>query len=492
MRALEIRPKVGLEWRVSEVSAMWVMAGREITEDEPRMSEGDALTFKMRVAVLVYFGVLQLLCCLLGVIWCVLLKYFITIIIPSVHAVLVLLIFAVTHVANKRRWTTQKDAVDKAAFCLSAICIVAAPLFWRLRTAMQGWHWSTGASLWKWGASMGAVLLYEHPIKYGTIAFLAGVVQDVVVMVACRAFVTEPVEDDTGFVFTMVSVAVSYALFPVFMALLFRRQSHNHLVRLEAVTAQQLRLEAYRASSRFLIFSLIPPVKATKLHHASPSQWHRGGHDEYQDCSLVQMDVSGFTALSSRVGSEELVDFINAVFTSVEYAAECIGKAWMVELIGDCAKFIIGGPYECSDHAYRACVLGASIVEVCQRVARRLHIDLSVRVGIHTGRVSAAVTASRMPRYLIYGRDTHVVECLEAAAGRNQVLASAATAEALGGRWPLREAHEIALTDGSHVKAWAGGTALEEEGAMRDARALFPALHDLLAQFACDPRYLVE
>eukprot|EP00961_Rhodomonas_salina_P074504 1000558-Rhodomonas_salina.1 len=38
---------------------MWLMAGREITEDEPRMSDGDAITFKMRVAVLVYFGVMQ-------------------------------------------------------------------------------------------------------------------------------------------------------------------------------------------------------------------------------------------------------------------------------------------------------------------------------------------------------------------------------------------------------------------------------------------------
>eukprot|EP00961_Rhodomonas_salina_P042493 570984-Rhodomonas_salina.4 len=48
-----------------------------------------------------------------------------------------------------------------------------------------------------------------------------------------------------------------------------------------------------------------------------------------------QLDVSGFTAMSSNIGSEELVGLINALFTSIEYAAECIGNVWMVELIGE-------------------------------------------------------------------------------------------------------------------------------------------------------------
>ena len=46
------------------------------------------------------------------------------------------------------------------------------------------------------------------------------------------------------------------------------------------------------------------------------------------------MDVSGFTKLSSKLGSTELVECIDALFSSVDYAAECIGGAWMVELIG--------------------------------------------------------------------------------------------------------------------------------------------------------------
>ena len=53
---------------------------------------------------------------------------------------------------------------------------------------------------------------------------------------------------------------------------------------------------------------------------------------------LPQMDISGFTALSSRLTAEELLDVVNSVFTAIDSAADCIGKVWKVETIGDCYK----------------------------------------------------------------------------------------------------------------------------------------------------------
>ncbi|KAJ1495149.1 hypothetical protein T484DRAFT_1763605, partial [Baffinella frigidus] len=57
-----------------------------------------------------------------------------------------------------------------------------------------------------------------------------------------------------------------------------------------------------------------------------PSEWHLGVHDDYAECTIVQMDITGFTALSSDLRADELLDLVNAIFTSIDKAAELIGS----------------------------------------------------------------------------------------------------------------------------------------------------------------------
>ena len=103
------------------------------------------------------------------------------------------------------------------------------------------------------------------------------------------------------------------------------------------------------------------------------------------------------------------MDVLNALFSSIDFAAKCIGNVWKVETIGDCyigvvgplcvcvcvcvyihihtyiQKYIytyihtstyigewyvgvVGGPNGCNDHADRAIMLAASIHEIVNRL----------------------------------------------------------------------------------------------------------------------------
>lgn len=63
----------------------------------------------------------------------------------------------------------------------------------------------------------------------------------------------------------------------------------------------------------------------------------------YSDCSVVQMDIKGFTKLSATMSAEDLVDLINTIFTAIDDTAAIIGHVWKVETIGDCYKAMVGG-----------------------------------------------------------------------------------------------------------------------------------------------------
>ena len=61
-------------------------------------------------------------------------------------------------------------------------------------------------------------------------------------------------------------------------------------------------------------------------------------HGMYSVCIYIytQMDIVGFTQLSSILSTEELVLLLNALYTKIDLVGARIGHVWKVETIGDC------------------------------------------------------------------------------------------------------------------------------------------------------------
>jgi len=70
-----------------------------------------------------------------------------------------------------------------------------------------------------------------------------------------------------------------------------------------------------------LVHSLVPSFRAKTLRLLPPRTWHTSSQDSYENCTIVQMDMSGFTKLSSQITAEELINLLHAIFTSIDYLA---------------------------------------------------------------------------------------------------------------------------------------------------------------------------
>lgn len=97
------------------------------------------------------------------------------------------------------------------------------------------------------------------------------------------------------------------------------------------------------------------------------------------DVVFAWQDMSGFTKLSSQISAEDLVTLIHAIFTSIDYLADCICNIWKVETVGDCYIGVVGGPNACDDHAHRAVVFALSILENVKRISERTQLPLKVK-----------------------------------------------------------------------------------------------------------------
>lgn len=215
-----------------------------------------------------------------------------------------------------------------------------------------------------------------------------------------------------------------------------------------AVAIENSRLHAElerQAVTRNNLLRFFPPATIDRL---------LGGEEVSLDAQQTEVtalfcDISGFTALSSRMPPGEVVALLNRYFPAV---AEVVFRhdGTLEKYIGDALMAVWGAPFRRDDDPRRAV---AAAVEM-QRAVRRLGEagDLppfAVHVGLNTGPVAAGnIGSEAYLQYAVIGETTNLASRICDLAGPGEVLLSAATAAGLdAAEWPL-EALEPSAVEG--------------------------------------------
>ena len=294
--------------------------------------------------------------------------------------------------------------------------------------------------------------------------------------------------DDWGSEGRLTMQIFTHACLPVAVALAFRRSVKEFLRWREVHLGVSEQLHDQREFTEQLLHSAVPPRRAQLLRDTDPSEWHKQSSDDYEECTIVQMDITGFTALSSDLRADELLDLVNAIFTSIDKAAELIGKVWKVETIGDCYQVIIGGPYPCDDHVQRGLELGISILHILRSVSDRVSVPVMGRIGLHTGRVTAAVVGTVLPRYLVYGPDVIITRHMEESGTKNTIQLTEASRQHLpADKWHLEGPHPYS-TNGAVGQSYTACFGPQNfEVLLAAARLRNPILEEFLSHFGVQP-----
>jgi class 3 adenylate cyclase len=172
------------------------------------------------------------------------------------------------------------------------------------------------------------------------------------------------------------------------------------------VTAVHRLAEAHETNQRLLLNILPPPIADRLL------SGERVIADRHDDVTLLFADIVDFTVMSSRLSANEIVEFLNDVFSLTDQLADRYGLE-KIKTVGD-AYMVVGGLPEASDdHTARVADMALELHSALAGLDAKGNGPVSMRMGIHRGPAVAGVIGTRKFIYDVWGDTVNTASRME-------------------------------------------------------------------------------
>mmetsp|Transcript_22342 Transcript_22342/g.62069 ORF Transcript_22342/g.62069 Transcript_22342/m.62069 type:complete len:633 (+) Transcript_22342:2-1900(+) len=179
------------------------------------------------------------------------------------------------------------------------------------------------------------------------------------------------------------------------------------------------------------------PFLAKNAPDASASPKEPPVADLYTDATVLFADIAGFTAWSSAREPTQVFVLLEALYGSFDELAKK-RRVFKVETIGDSYVAVSGLPEPRKEHAVVMVRFAREILDAMNLVCNSLVVqlgpdtlDLSIRVGLHSGAVTAGVLRGERARFQLFGDTVNTAARMESNGVPGKIQASQATADAL-------------------------------------------------------------
>ncbi|CAL8069517.1 unnamed protein product [Calicophoron daubneyi] len=132
----------------------------------------------------------------------------------------------------------------------------------------------------------------------------------------------------------------------------------------------------------------------------------------YDHVSILFADIVGFTRMSSNKTAEQVVTMLNDLFNRFDDLCQ-MTQCEKIATLGDCYYCIAGCPNPRDDHAICCVEMGLGMCRIIKVFNCDFSESVSMRIGVHTGRVNAAIIGSQRYRFDVYSYDVIVASTLE-------------------------------------------------------------------------------
>jgi class 3 adenylate cyclase len=147
--------------------------------------------------------------------------------------------------------------------------------------------------------------------------------------------------------------------------------------------------------------------------------------DRFPEVTILFADIVGFTVLSAKISPEELIEFLNEIFSAFDYLTEKYGLE-KIKTIGD-AYMVVGGlPNPSTNHAESIAEMALDMQEELAKFNAKHHAGINIRIGINTGPAIAGVIGTKKFIYDLWGDAVNTASRMEShgIAGAIQVTQS--------------------------------------------------------------------
>jgi len=177
--------------------------------------------------------------------------------------------------------------------------------------------------------------------------------------------------------------------------------------------------------SEALLANLVPAQIAARLKE-NPGEVIA---DENAEVTILFADIVDFTPKAARMAPEELVNYLNRIFSAFDALTARHGLE-KIKTIGDAYMAAAGMPTARTDHAQAAAEMALDMLETTRRLSADMGETVEVRIGVHTGSAVGGVIGTTKVFYDVWGDTVNTAARMEShgEAGHIQLTTEARTA----------------------------------------------------------------
>jgi class 3 adenylate cyclase len=217
-------------------------------------------------------------------------------------------------------------------------------------------------------------------------------------------------QEDMGVILQCIEMGATDYLPKPFDPVLLRARvnasmASKRLRDLELSHLQALQVERERAD--MLLLNILPPSIADQLKLG-----RRVIAESFPDATVLFADLVGFTRLAARREPAEVVEMLNTLFTAFDELTDRFGVE-KIKTIGDAYMAAGGLPIPRKGHVEAVADLALAMRAECTRLAEELRLPLQLRLGIHSGPVTAGVIGNKKFIYDLWGDTVNIASRME-------------------------------------------------------------------------------
>ncbi|MEM9215027.1 MAG: adenylate/guanylate cyclase domain-containing protein [Cyanobacteria bacterium P01_F01_bin.150] len=180
----------------------------------------------------------------------------------------------------------------------------------------------------------------------------------------------------------------------------------------DSVNKAEAELAREQQKTEDLLHNILPSSIVARLKSERPTNESLTIADDFDDVTVLFLDIVDFTELSAQHSPEKLVELLNRVFSMFDDLA-IAHHLEKIKTIGDAYMVAAGVPTSSSDDAARIAKFALDVTQHLETFNRLTGHNLKLRIGIASGPVVAGVIGKRKFAYDLWGDTVNVASRME-------------------------------------------------------------------------------